>query len=906
MSVLQPATRRTLVDILLSLPNMATDAGRNLLVFDWPLALRAHIPPPAAPLLAISALIELALQWESLPTEPPPLQLLVQAAQYQVRGSRLSTQITALLPALAAELHWAADSLADPLPEPPVFQVPYTRTANFGGRARALARLAALVETGCIPAVVGPAGIGKTQLAVEYAYQAQAAGRFPGGIVWLTGTTPAMVPTQVAALGGPDGWHLSDWDPGTFAANLARIRTLWEDPIPRLIIFDNCDDPALLREWRPLRGGTRMIVTARRMRWAAATGVRTLALNPLTPAASLTLLLGQRAHNEGRTLFALLADPGNAAAARAICAELGNLPLALALAGAYLAVETTLPLPDYYVRLAADPLAPAPPIPGTISESKLAATFALSYNRLDGGHSEDAAARRLLQQVAQAGPAPLPRALILDLIGLEGSSWGNDSQWAILNRLARLGLLEPQPHGTYRLPWLLATFVRTQATDPVGDHAAFTRSLLRVSTACAQAGYPLAGVPYLAHLRHVSRIEDDQCVAVLHCLARLLQSQGNYAAARPYLEQALGRCEQTPGPSALLIQTLQHLAALLVTQGHYATAQPLYERVLQIRQEACGTHHISMAGSLNALARVLQEQGDYIHAQTLYERALAIYILRLGPQHSAVATALNDLAYLRQTRGDYAIAQTLYERALVIRQHIFGPTHPALATSLNNLASLLQGQALYTHAEQLYLRALRLCEDGYGPTHPATASSLNNLAGLYQAQGQYTRAQPLYERALAIREQVLGPQHPVTASSLNNLAGLCQAQGQYTRAQPLYERALAIRKQVLGPQHPATANSLNNLAGLYQVQQQYAAAASLFEYVLVLRQQILGGEHPLTASSLYNLAYLCEIQGTWDRARQLYEQAILIRNQVLGPRHPDTVQSRGRLAHLIYLANQQP
>ena len=63
---------------------------------------------------------------------------------------------------------------------------------------------------------------------------------------------------------------------------------------------------------------------------------------------------------------------------------------------------------------------------------------------------------------------------------------------------------------------------------------------------------------------------------------------------------------------------------MLESQGDYAAARPLYEQALAIRKEVLGERHPDYATSLNNLAVLLQSQGDYAAARPLYEQALAI------------------------------------------------------------------------------------------------------------------------------------------------------------------------------------------------------------------------------------------------------------------------------------------
>jgi tetratricopeptide (TPR) repeat protein len=245
-----------------------------------------------------------------------------------------------------------------------------------------------------------------------------------------------------------------------------------------------------------------------------------------------------------------------------------------------------------------------------------------------------------------------------------------------------------------------------------------------------------------------------------------------------FAKGALRIREKALGPEHPYSATsLNDLARLLQAQGDLAAARPLYERSLAIREKALGSEHHYTAMSLNDLAVLLQAQGDRAAARPLYERALAIYEKALDPEHPdtatglkairehpETATSLNNLAGLLRARGDRAAARPLYERALAIREKALRPEHPDTAQGLNNLAGLLHAQGDLAAARPLVERALAIREKALRPEHPDTAQGLNNLAFLLQAQGDLAAARPLYERALAIYEKALGPEHPDTGN----------------------------------------------------------------------------------------------------------------------------------------------
>ncbi|MFL5658320.1 MAG: hypothetical protein ACJ8CB_29575 [Ktedonobacteraceae bacterium] len=45
------------------------------------------------------------------------------------------------------------------------------------------------------------------------------------------------------------------------------VLSAWQNALPRLLIFDNCEEERLLTRWRPPMGGCRILLTSRRAAW---------------------------------------------------------------------------------------------------------------------------------------------------------------------------------------------------------------------------------------------------------------------------------------------------------------------------------------------------------------------------------------------------------------------------------------------------------------------------------------------------------------------------------------------------------------------------------------------------------------------------------------------------------------
>jgi tetratricopeptide (TPR) repeat protein len=630
------------------------------------------------------------------------------------------------------------DTIPDPAALPTPHGMPLRRNPQFVGRAQDLTALAAALKTGGIAAITtGIGGVGKTQLAVEFAHRYGQ--YFAGGVFWLSFADPAGIAGEIAACGGAGALELyTDADGLAQAEQVAKVVAAWAHDLPRLLIFDNCDDAPgttaeqQLADWLPKSGGCRVLVTSRRGQWRSSLGIMTHPLDVFSRAESIALLRGHRAD---------LSD----ADAAAIAATLGDLPLALTLAGSYLETYRDEPFgqPAAYLANLRPQLLGHRSLQGkgaapslTNHEQNVHATFALSYQRLDPSDPTDTLAIAALARAACLAPGErFPRELLLATLGEDIDDEDVATQRAdALRRLGALGLLEVAATGMLRIHRLIAAFAREAAADDAAQ-TAVEEALTNAGNRLVNGGLPARLQPLLAHLRHAMASANRRGDARAGALAN-----------------AIGRAEK----------------ALI----NYAAARPLFERALAIYEQALGPAHPATAASLNNLAELFRAQGDYAAARPLFERALAVHEQALGPAHPATAASLNNLAELFRAQGDYVAARPLCERALAICEQALGPAHPDTAMSLNNLAALLESQGDPVMAQRYHERALAIREAALGPVHPDTAQSLQWIGRLLWQAGDRDGARTYLQRAVAIFTRALGAAHPTTQQCQQQLIAL--------------------------------------------------------------------------------------------------------------------------------------
>jgi tetratricopeptide (TPR) repeat protein len=799
------------------------------------------------------------------------------------------------------------DTIPDPAPLPSASRMPFGRNPLFVGRETDLLMLARALKGGGavaisqvgIAATTGMGGIGKTQLAVEFVHRYGQ--YFAGGVFWLSFADPQAVPVEVAACGGADAMALrADFDQLSLDEQVKLVRAAWQSSLPRLLVFDNCEDEALLTQWRPPSGGCRVLVTSRRAQWDVALGVKAQPLDVLQRDESITLL---------RKFRPDLLD--NASDLDAIAAELGDLPLALHLAGHYLRRYRHVITPASYLQhLYMMVPFPHPSLQsGGISPTghvqHVARTFDLSYDQLDAIDPVNKLALALLARASFFAPGePIPRNLLQATI--EGADQDISIMLLVEDALARLlvlGLVDMTSAGAIRLHRLVAMFAKERIIDTTAQ-TAVEQTLLKIANRYNEPGDVTPMLPLQGHLRFVADIavarQDEQAADLCDALGHHLFIISDYVGAQTYLEQALAIREQGQEHDELkLANSLELLGLLGHVHMNFEQSQAYFERVQMIRERLLGPEHVDTATAANNLGYLLLLKGDYALAQSHLQRALRIRHHVFGVYHYETARSLNNLGYLLFRRGLYTRARRCLKLALVIRRQVLAPNHIATAQTLNNLGEVLYAQSDYGQAKCCHEQALAMRKTLFGANHHDVAESYYNLGRVLHAQGDYNEARCYLEQALVIDIETLGADKGETALVFSSLGSLLRDQGEYSRAQMYLEQAIRAWQQEDRSYYHEGVFVLNNLGMLFQAQGNNASARSCFEQALKTCNKVLGDRHPDTATTLNNLGMLFFDQGDHAAARWCVDRALAIRSKVLGETHPDTAQSYNDLGILF-------
>jgi tetratricopeptide (TPR) repeat protein len=768
--------------------------------------------------------------------------------------------------------------------------LPFSGSIDFVGREDDLLELHRRLQSDrplVISAIAGMGGIGKTELALHYAYE-----RLPlyaGGICWLRSIETMAIDILLFA----EQFHgvLPDQN----SEGVQRVQDCWRKwPVAAtLLVIDNAPSFAEIKAiLPPVRSQFKVLLTSR-SRFESP--VDNYEIRVLSLEASIELL--QRLLQDQRI-------DQERQRAEEICGYLGYLPLALELVGRYLQKRPDLSLAKFWERLQEGGIQDAAlekqqRMNGVMTaELGVIAAFELSWQGLS------AEARLLAAFLSVFALAEIPWVLVercLAELLLASLAAGDVEGLADLRdlELCAGSLLDRKRDGFYELHQLLREFFAlklVELPEREGFMGSFAQELTTIAKTVEQIvivserSWLLQVLPHWIIATNLTEyLPDNDKNLCFTALARLHTSLNQFSDAEIWLLRSLAIAEKQlgekhPDTSA----SLNHLAEFYRVTVRYSEAEPLYLRSLAIREEQLGVNHLDTSTSLNNLAILYYSTSRYSEAELLYLRSLAIREEQLGVNHLDTSTSLNNLALLYYSTSRYSEAEPLLVRSLVIKEEQLGKNHPDTATSLNNLAGLYYSTGRYSEAEPLLVRSLAVAEEQLGENHPDTASSLNNLASLYYSTGRYSEAELLLVRSLMIKKEQLGENHTSIATSLNNLAGLYRSTGRYSEAEPLLVRSLAIAEEQLGENHPDTSINLNNLALLYESMGRYSEAEPLYLRSIQIAETVLGENHSDTATNLNNLALLYESMGRYSEAEPLYLRSIQIAKTVLGVDHPNT------------------
>ncbi|KJZ70348.1 hypothetical protein HIM_10277 [Hirsutella minnesotensis 3608] len=380
-------------------------------------------------------------------------------------------------------------------------------------------------------------------------------------------------------------------------------------------------------------------------------------------------------------------------------------------------------------------------------------------------------------------------------------------------------------------------------------------------------------------------------------LARVYYDEGRWEEAAKLFVQAMETSKTKLGadhPDTLTI--MANLALTFSNQGLWEKAEKLFVQVIETSKTKLGADHPDTLTSMGNLALTFLNQGRWEEAEKLFVQVMETRKTKLGADHPDTLTIMANLASTFLNQGRWEEAENLAVQVLETRKTKLGADHPSTLTSMANLASTYRDQGLWEGAEKLEAQVMKTRKMKLGADHPDTLTSMANLASTFSNRGRWEEAEKLFVRVIETSKSKLGADHPSTLSSMANLASTYRGQGLWEKAEKLFVQVTETSKTKLGADHPSTLTSVANLASTFCNQGRWEEAEKLFVQAMQTSKTKLGADHPSTLTIMANLASTYRAQGRWEKAEKLFMQVIEASKSKLGADHPSTLTIMANLA----------
>jgi len=245
-----------------------------------------------------------------------------------------------------------------------------------------------------------------------------------------------------------------------------------------------------------------------------------------------------------------------------------------------------------------------------------------------------------------------------------------------------------------------------------------------------------------------SGVSDTIYAVVLRAHVVLLSALGNFDEAYASCEEAIA-LQRALNDDAGLAASLTSLGIIFQFRGEYDRAQAAHEEALAIRRQL--HDEAGVATSLSNLASIAFSNNDMQRTAELGEESVAIY-RRLGHE-SGLAHALTKLGLVAAKQGDYARAEEIFGECLRMQRAVgnVGSMH----YSLINLGAAAHKRGDNELALQRFHEALDLLQAT--PNKSSLAKVLEDLGFTLAALGDGSRGVRLLGAADAIRRTIHSP-----------------------------------------------------------------------------------------------------------------------------------------------------
>ncbi|KAM0803118.1 hypothetical protein BDR22DRAFT_801976 [Usnea florida] len=407
--------------------------------------------------------------------------------------------------------------------------------------------------------------------------------------------------------------------------------------------------------------------------------------------------------------------------------------------------------------------------------------------------------------------------------------------------------------------------------------------------------------------------EHPETLSAIASYAKTMTRRGRYQRAIHLQRQVLKSREKVLGIGhRATLDSLNALGCDLQRLGHYKEAEEIHRRELMEKQkfleeqpEDTGMQE-DIIIAMDNVARVLSHQRRFMEAEQLHRQALHKGEILVGRLHPYVLITREELAGTFRDQNRLDEAEQMYEALVKDRLQLLGERHPHTLIAQTNLADVLDRQGNGQKADDIYREALRIYQETLGVDDLYTVNVMHFLACSASKRNEHLQAVVEFKSVLELQKKSIGTTHPETMVTRRNLARTLRRSGDFEQADKLDDETLDLSRLASGEDEKGIRDCLNALAFLLGEQGKYNEAEPIFKQILDQRTRQYGPEHKETLETLWDLALTYLNQENFVDAEGSYTQLVDIQSKTLGTDHPSTLDSLMKLAWVLQNLQKYP
>ncbi|KAJ9487435.1 hypothetical protein VN97_g5887 [Penicillium thymicola] len=259
------------------------------------------------------------------------------------------------------------------------------------------------------------------------------------------------------------------------------------------------------------------------------------------------------------------------------------------------------------------------------------------------------------------------------------------------------------------------------------------------------------------------------------------------------------------------VHVLLKIARCQVTDGRSKEAEILYTEAVHVSEKLYGPDSLDALAGMYGLVSSYSRQGKTEKAMKLSEE-MAEAQERLHRSHSIeTMRTLFQLSGMHSLAGNHDKARELCRKVLTHYLRTLGPGSPETLDAIVSLTMTYVYDGQLLDATELAIQSLNIHRKTFGSDNTRTLAAMCGMGVIYLKRWRLKEAELLFREALETQKRIFGSEHPETITFMAWLATTWSYQGQHKEAVSLMTECVRCSVQVYGLDHDYTRTHYSHL-----------------------------------------------------------------------------------------------